>query len=117
MSKKAFPITVMIPACLHELSLRPAGSGPKALYKRSNRAVGLQLFEKRSCQRHGGRIRNKIQALKVATKMSAELSTSQMPKQDLARAVEPIRDPTIKKIVVAIHGIGDQYRYATARSV
>src|SRR6266542_2003902 len=49
--------------------------------------------------------------------MSAELSTSQMPKQDLARAVEPIRDPTIKKIVVAIHGIGDQYRNATVRSV
>ena len=49
--------------------------------------------------------------------MSGELSPSQMPKQDLARAVEPIRDPTIKKIVVAIHGIGDQYRYATTQSV
>jgi len=38
-----------------------------------------------------------------------------MPGQELARAVEPIRDPSIKKIVIAIHGIGDQY--ATARSV
>ena len=51
------------------------------------------------------------------TKMSAELSTSQMPEQDMARAVEPMGDSAIKKIVVAIHGIGDQYRYATARSV
>jgi hypothetical protein len=40
-----------------------------------------------------------------------------MPKQDLARAVEPIRDPRIKRIIVAIHGIGDQYRFAAARSV
>lgn len=49
--------------------------------------------------------------------MSAEPNTSQVPKQDIARAVEPIRDPSIKKIIVAIHGIGDQYRFATARSV
>jgi hypothetical protein len=51
------------------------------------------------------------------TKMSEEPSTSQILKQDIAQAVEPIGDSTINKIVVAIHGIGDQYRYATARSV
>jgi len=49
--------------------------------------------------------------------MSAELSTPESAKQDVARAVEPISDPMIKTIVVAIHGIGDQYRHATARSV
>jgi hypothetical protein len=49
--------------------------------------------------------------------MSAELNPRELPNQEIAQAVEPIRDPTIKKIVVAIHGIGDQYRFATTRSV
>jgi hypothetical protein len=49
--------------------------------------------------------------------MSAELNPPELPKQEIAQALEPIRDPTIKKIVVAIHGIGDQYRFATTRSV
>jgi hypothetical protein len=49
--------------------------------------------------------------------MTTELNTPELPKQGIARAVKPIRDPTIKKIVVAIHGIGDQYRFATERSV
>ncbi len=40
-----------------------------------------------------------------------------MPNQSMAQAIQPIGDPAVKKIVVAIHGIGDQYRYATARSV
>lgn len=49
--------------------------------------------------------------------MSAELNPPKLPKQEIARAIEPIRDPTIKKIIVANHGIGDRYRFATARSV
>jgi hypothetical protein len=49
--------------------------------------------------------------------MNAELNTPELPKEEIARAVESIHDPTIKKIIVAIHGIGDQYRFATARSV
>ena len=45
------------------------------------------------------------------------MNTSQTLNQELKQAVQPVGEPAIKKIVVAIHGIGDQYRYATAQSV
>lgn len=37
--------------------------------------------------------------------------------EPLEKALEPMADPAITKIVIAIHGIGDQYRNATVRSV
>lgn len=49
--------------------------------------------------------------------MNAELTGSQLPKADFEQALESMGDPAIKKIVIAIHGIGDQYQNATVRSV
>lgn len=49
--------------------------------------------------------------------MSAEPSASQLPNQGLEQTLEAMGDPAIKKIVIAIHGIGDQYHNETVRSV
>src|SRR5438132_1624634 len=49
--------------------------------------------------------------------MNAEQAETQRSSQHLAATLAPISAPEIGKIVVAIHGIGDQYRNATVQSV
>jgi hypothetical protein len=48
---------------------------------------------------------------------STDPITSQPASQRLEHTLAPMGDPGIKKIVIAIHGIGDQYQNATVRSV
>jgi hypothetical protein len=49
--------------------------------------------------------------------MNTEPTVSQDSDQSLRKTLASIGDSSIKKIVVAIHGIGDQYRNATVQSV